>query len=268
MKNKIAFIGAGNMAEALVRGLLESGFPPERITASDPAEARRRLFRDRFGVEVFAANADSLAGADEVVLAIKPQVAGSVLGAIPSAAWAGKLVISVMAGVPTGRIEKWVGEIPVIRVMPNTPALAGAGISALSAGRWAGKVHVARARSILETVGKVIELPEKQMNIVTALSGSGPAYFYALAEALAEAGQAEGLSPETAEYLARETLIGAGELLRAGGLPPGRLRERVTSPGGTTEAALKVFRERDLEGAVRQAVAAARSRGDELGGVD
>jgi len=254
------------MAEALVRGILGAGILSSgEICVSDPAAERRELFAREFTLPVERDNSIAVQGSAQVILAVKPQVLAAALADVGSDAWAGKLVVSIMAGVTTSRLEQLLPGAVVIRVMPNTPALVGEGISVISPGSRAGRADLAAARRLLEPVGKVLELPESEMDAVTALSGSGPAYYFAFTECLAAAGAAAGLSPESAAFLARETFLGAAALLRESGADPTALREKVTSPGGTTAAALGIFRERDLADLVTAALRAARDRSRELG---
>lgn len=262
----VAFLGAGNMATALARGLVAAGTDPRRIAAADPDPARRAAFTRATGVRrVFGRNAEAVAGAATVVLAVKPQVMERALSeAAP--ALAAPLLLSVAAGVPTARIEAALSfRARVVRAMPNTPALVRAGAAAIAPGRHAGREDLAAARAILEAVGEVVEVPEALLDAVTAVSGSGPAYVFLLAEAMQAAAVGLGLPPGDADRLVRATVAGAGRMLAAAAETPADLRARVTSPGGTTEAALRVLFDRDLVGAVRAAIEAAARRAADLG---
>ncbi|MGK7296443.1 MAG: pyrroline-5-carboxylate reductase [Candidatus Wenzhouxiangella sp. M2_3B_020] len=268
MEQSIAMIGAGNMARALIGGLIERGHPAGRLVATDPDESvLARLERD-FGVGTRPGNAEAAADADIVVLAVKPQVIDDVARSIADALDADALVVSVAAGVPIDRLVRNLGDHrAVVRVMPNTPALRGAGATGLYAGDECTSAQRAAARELFEAVGRVFEIDdERLMDAVTAVSGSGPAYFFALTEALAEAGVGAGLDRETAEGLAAQTAAGAGTMLAAGDATAAELRERVTSPGGTTAAALTSFEQDGLATIVGNAVGAAVRRGRELGG--
>ncbi len=265
---KIAFIGAGNMAEALIRGMISNRLVnPKEIIAGEIDAGRRGFLRRELGIRVTGDNREAVEGSGIVVLAVKPQDLETVLGEIGEGIGGGNLLISILAGVSTRRLEAELGpEVPVVRAMPNTPALVGAGVSVISPGRAAGEDALATARTILEAVGEVRVLEEELLDAVTALSGSGPAYLLLFIEAMARAGERMGLPREEAVSLAARTLSGTGRLLQTSGREAGELRRQVTSPGGTTEAALKVFEEQGLERIVAEAMAAARDRSGELGG--
>jgi len=261
-----AFIGGGNMARALVRGLLEAG--TQGVVVSDPsAEARSSL--EALGARVVESNAEAILGATLVVLAVKPQQLRGVLEPLArDLAPARPLLVSVAAGVPRAAITRFSGgHCPVVRCMPNTPALIGAGITALSAGPEVIEAERARAQALMGTVGATFWVDdEAQLDVVTAISGSGPAYFFLFMEALAAAGAAMGLEPALATRLALGTGLGAARLAAAPGAPDlATLRRQVTSPGGTTERALAVLAAGDLGGLVHRAAEAARARAAELG---
>lgn len=253
------------MAEALVRGLIEGRITaPSDILVAEPKEERRAHLSSRYGVAVTPENGRA-AGGEIVVLAIKPQTLPAVAGDL-SGLRETQLLLSLLAGVATSTLEGLTSSpVPVVRAMPNMPALALAGATALCAGAHAREEHLRAAREILRAVGKVVPVPEKMMNAVTALSGSGPAYFFLVCECLAAVGRDLGLERENAELLARETLIGTGRLLETAGETPAALRGRVTSPGGTTEAALKVLERGELLALFDEALRAACRRGEELG---
>lgn len=260
-------IGAGNMARAIIGGLIARGHPAGQLAAADPdPETRDAVARD-YGIATHAENAQAVVDADVVVLAVKPQVIDRVAGSIAPALSDDCVVVSVAAGIPVSRLRAVLGaDRAIVRVMPNTPALHGAGATGMFAATGCTQAHQRAARDLFEAVGKVFEITEEsQMDVVTAVSGSGPAYFFALAEALADAGRAAGLDRATAEGLAVQTAAGAGVMLGAGDAPAAELRRRVTSPGGTTAAALDTLSHHDFANIVRAAVDAAIERGRELG---
>jgi pyrroline-5-carboxylate reductase len=259
----VAFIGAGNMARSLVSGLLAAGADPARITASDPqAEQRDRLAQ--LGVAVHDDNVAAVAGATVVVLAVKPQAIAQVVGELRLDGR--PLVISIAAGVPIGALQRWLpAGTPLVRCMPNTPALLGAGVT----GMFAAPGVDTRLRDVAETIlgagGKTVWVPlEAQLDAVTAVSGSGPAYFFYLMEAMIEAGVSLGLDRDTARLLTLETAFGAARMAREGADPPDRLRANVTSPGGTTERALSILDAAGARQTVERALAGAAQRAREL----
>lgn len=263
----VGFVGAGNMATALIRGLVESGaYERNQILASDREEGRRAdLFRS-FAVEAIASNTEVVRRSASVVLAVKPQNIPKVLEEIGGAIGRNQLVISIAAGIPLRMVGDALGhDLPLIRVMPNTPALVRQGVSALAAGGAAGPSHLDIARKIFGAVGETVEVDESMMDAVTAVSGSGPGYVFRLMECMVEAGTAVGLEEETCRRLVVQTFLGAAHLAKSSGGSLSRLREMVTSPGGTTAAGLAVFNEMGLEEMVRKAIRAARDRGVELG---
>lgn len=264
---KLGFVGAGNMATALAKGLLASKtISAERIYASDVDEARRKAFRKETGAHILASNAAVVAKTDVVVLAVKPQQMGDMLREIGPAFEEKHLVISIAAGVATSYIEKFVRNgVRVVRAMPNTPMLVGAGAAGLCKGNWAHDSDLALARQIFESSAVVVEVDESLMDAVTAVSGSGPAYFFYVAEQLIAAGIELGLTPGQARALAIRTALGAGKMLAETGQSPEELRQRVTSPGGTTEAAIKTMIRADLGRTIIKAVNAAAQRSRELG---
>jgi pyrroline-5-carboxylate reductase len=263
---KIAFIGAGNMAEALIRGLLvNKAVKPSQIIAADVRPERLEFFAGAFGIRTTSDNAAALRDATIVVLAIKPQQMSEALSTLrpPPAA----LIISIAAGVTTSRIERELGgRVRVIRAMPNTPALVGAGAAALAKGAHATDDDLATAEAILGAVGLTVRVDEEMIDAVTALSGSGPAYIFLVAEAMIKAGVAAGLEEDLAKRLAIQTLYGASKLLMESQEEPESLRRKVTSPGGTTEAALKVMGDRKLVEIFAEAIKAAARRSKELSG--
>lgn len=269
LQNKtIAFIGAGNMGEALIRGLLTSGaLQPRQIIATDVRADRLEFFAKNFWVRTTSDNAAAVSQADIVLLAVKPQQMSEVLASFKSQISNSKLIVTIAAGVPTARIERQLGGSPrVVRAMPNTPALVGAGAAALCKGAHATDDDLATAEAILGAVGSTVRVEEKLMDAVTALSGSGPAYIFLVTEAMIQAGMKAGLSEELAGKLTIQTVFGAAKLLAESGESPDSLRRKVTSPGGTTEAALKVLNERGLVEIFVEAIQAAAKRSKELSG--
>ena len=265
IEERVGLIGGGNMAEALVRCWLERGLlAAAQVAVGEPSAERRRHWRQRYGVAAWPGNRTALAGAAVAVLAVKPQVMGTVLEELAGAGHSG-LWISIAAGIPIRTLAGRLGAGGrFVRVMPNTPAMAGAGMSALCAGGGATPADLATARALFAAVGQVVEVTEEQMDAVTAVSGSGPAYFFHLAEALEQAGMDLGLGAELAGALARATLTGAAALLAMEKADPAELRRRVTSPGGTTAAALAVLGEKEWVEIFRRAVRAAAERSRQL----
>jgi pyrroline-5-carboxylate reductase len=264
---RIAFLGAGNMGRALIGGLLRSGRRAEQLSVGEPMPAARATLARELGISALADNHEAIAGAEVVVLAVKPQGLAAVLAPLAAELTASRpLVISVAAGVRTTRLESWCGAgVPVVRAMPNRPALIGAGVSGLYAPPGVGASLRAAAEQVLRAVGEVVWVSaEDALDVVTALSGSGPAYFFLLAELMAEAGEELGLAPETAHRLAAATLHGAGLLARSGDCDLAQLRAGVSSPGGTTAAALATLEAANLRETVRAALGAAARRSREL----
>lgn len=264
----IGFIGSGNMAEALIRGILTAGvYAPQNVLVSDVRPERLQDLSDRYGVIPCDTNTQVVERSETVVLSVKPQIMTDALQSIKSAAKSGRLFISIAAGVTVAKIAGALGDVPIIRVMPNTPALVGAGASALFANEGAGAL-LARALSIFSAVGKAVVVPEEGLiDAVTAVSGSGPAYFFLLMEAMIDAAVTLGLPPDVAKDLVLQTAKGAGLLAveaDKNGEAPAVLRRKVTSPHGTTEAALKVFAAHEFQRLVADAVTAARDRSREL----
>ena len=264
---RIAFIGAGHMARGLIGGLLHSGADPARISAADPVAAALESVHAQFGIEVHAENAAAVRDADVVIVAVKPQdVRDSLLQLAPVVARQRPLVISVAAGIRLAAIRGWLdGYARMVRCMPNGPALIGCGVTALYAEPPVGEADRTLAQGVLGTVGAVVWLEqETQLDAVTAVSGSGPAYFFLLIEALEAAARECGLPAEVARTLSIETAHGAGRLAQRRDASPAELRAQVTSKGGTTEAALRELERADLRGIVSRAVAAAARRAKEM----
>lgn len=270
---RIAFVGGGNMARSIVGGLIADGYPADRIAVADPSADKRAELASAFGVEVSADNDGPVRGADVVVLAVKPQAMAEVAqGLADAVAAAGPLVISVAAGIRQAALARWLGyDGPVVRCMPNTPALIRCGTSALHANPAVTADQRASADEIIAATGRVIWVDDEALlDTVTAIAGSGPAYFFAFMEALEQAGRDHGLAEETARELVLGTALGAARMANEVGPDPATLRANVTSKGGTTAAALDAFAGGGLPALVADAVAAARARsielGDELGG--
>lgn len=263
---KIGFIGGGNMAEALIRGLMEGGVPAADLSVAEPFEERRAFLTGRYGITSTGDNGSVAAGCDIIILAVKPQIAPAVLAEIGAAVTQEKLLISIMAGIGTGAIEAACpAGTRVVRVMPNTPALVLMAASAIAPGATATSEDVSLARRIFELVGKAWLVEEKLLDAVTGLSGSGPAYVLTFIEALSDAGVKNGLPRDVASGLAAQTVFGTAQLLLETREHPAVLREKVTSPGGTTIAGLHVLEKDGFRGTVINAVDAATARSKELG---
>lgn len=263
----IAFIGGGNMARSLIGALIRNGARADSIAVAEPnGDLRAALARD-FDVHVYTQARDAAQQADVLVFAVKPQVLKSVCADLAEVVATHKpIVISIAAGIRIAQLRDWLGvDLPIVRSMPNTPALIGAGATGLIANTAASAEQRARAEAILGAAGRMVWVErEDLMDTVTALSGSGPAYFFLLVEALEDAAVAQGPPRETARALATQTCLGAGRMLVEDGEPPARLRERVTSPGGTTATTLDAFAAGNLRALVADAIAAATRRGREL----
>lgn len=262
---QVAFIGAGKMASAMVRGVLARRlYAPEQIGCIAGADSTGAELALATGIANFAAPAPLLAGADIVVLACKPQQLAA-LDAAYAALAAGKLVLSILAGTPLAKLAaKFPSARNLVRAMPNTPGQISAGVTAWSARAPLAAADRAAVENILGSLGLVLEVPEGDLDAVTAVSGSGPAYLFEFAAAFRAAAQATGLPPATAEKLVLETIRGSAKLLEFTGEDPEKLRDAVTSPGGTTEAALKIFRAGNFRRIFQDAVAAAQRRSEEL----
>ncbi|MBU0715336.1 MAG: pyrroline-5-carboxylate reductase [Verrucomicrobia bacterium] len=262
----MTFVGAGNMAEALVHGIIRAKLlssPCLRVTDTN----RRRLdhFQATFGVTGFERNADGIRGAQVVVLAVKPQVMAGVLKEIGAQLAPGTLVVSIAAGVSTHRMQQQLpAGMRVVRVMPNMPALTGAGVSVYCLGKRASEDDARLVESLFQSVGVVVRLDEKHLDAVTALSGSGPAYVFFLAEFMMQAGYEMGLDHATAKTLTLGTIRGAARLLEEMGQEPEELRQRVTSKGGTTAAAMDVLETGRVKEIFIKAIRAAQKRSREL----
>ncbi len=263
----LAFVGGGNMARSLIGALVRGGMSAGRIAVAEPNEALRRQLADDFGVNVFADGVDAARAADIVLLAVKPQVMRTVCVGIAEVLDARRpLIISIAAGLRIAQIDRWLGGgFPIVRCMPNTPALIGAGATGMIANAAVNAAARDQAQAILSASGLAVWIErEELMDTVTGISGSGPAYFFLLIEALEDAGAAQGLPRETARTLAIQTCLGAARMASEDGETPECLRERVTSPNGTTAAALDAFARGGLRELVTSAVAAATARGAEM----
>jgi len=268
-ERRIAVLGAGKIGEALISGLLSSGWrDPADIVASSRRAERVTELHERHGIVATLSNDEAVVGAALVVIAVKPQDIESLLGEIGHLVADDQTILSIAAAIPTATIERHLAPgVPVVRAMPNTPSVVHEGVAGLCAGAHADDAHVTLAEEALAHLGAVVRVPEKLMDAVTAVSGSGPAYVFLLAEAMAEAGAAAGLPAPLAERLARETVAGSGELLHRSRESPATLRRNVTSPGGTTAAALEVLMSNDgVAPLMKKAIAAATRRGKELAG--
>ncbi|MFO1094703.1 MAG: pyrroline-5-carboxylate reductase [Planctomycetaceae bacterium] len=264
---QIGFIGAGRMATALARGLIDAGFAAAgQILASDVEPAAREGFARSAGAAVVEGNADVVARADVLVLAVKPQSMSKVLEELRPLLKPSHLVISIAAGVTLSALSRALGErVRLVRVMPNTPCLVGQGASGFSVGGTATSDDAAFTESLLKTVGIAVQVPEPLLDAVTGLSGSGPAYAFEMIEALSDGGVCAGLPRDVATRLAAQTLLGAAKMVLATGQHPGALKDAVASPGGTTIAGLHELERGGLRGTLMNAVVAATRRSQELG---
>lgn len=266
---ELACLGAGNMAEGIVAAVVEKGvYPPQAIIVSDPVAERRELFAARFGVATTTDNREAVAHSRRVILAVKPQGFDEVANNIAGAITADHLLISIMAGKSTAKVAAAFPGVSarVVRVMPNLPIRVGAGMAGICRGLAARLQDVADVQAIFNAGGGTVVVDnEKLMDAVTAVSGSGPAYFYLFVEAMVEGGKACGLKEADALELAKYTCLGAARMMLETGEPPAELRAKVTSKGGTTQAALDSMRQAGIDRIIREAVVAAFRRGQELG---
>jgi len=255
----VAIIGAGVMGETLLSGLIRGGRDVADLAVGEKRPERAAELREKYGVRVVS-NIEA-ATAETVVLVVKPQDMTDVLAEISGHLRPGQLVVSLAAGITTALIEKHIPDgVAVVRVMPNTPALVDEGMAAISPGSHCDEEHLAVAESLLATTGRVVRVPEKQQDAVTAISGSGPAYLFFVVEAMIEAGVHLGLPRTTATELVVQTVVGSAKLLRETGTHPTVLREQVTSPGGTTAAAIRELEDHKVRAAFITAMEAARDR--------
>ncbi len=260
----VAILGAGVMGETVLSGLVRSGRPPSDLIVSERRPGRAAELRERYGVEAMS-NVEAASRADTLMLVVKPQDMADVLDDIAPVVRPGQLVISLAAGITTASIESRLpAKTAVVRVMPNTPALVDEGMAAISRGSHCDEAHLVEAEDLMRATGRVIRVPEKQQDAVTAISGSGPAYLFFVVEAMIEAGVYLGLPRSTATELVVQTMVGSAKLLRETGEHPTVLRERVTSPGGTTAAAVRKLEDHRVRAAFMTALESARNRSREL----
>ena len=269
MPYELSILGAGNMAEAIARGVIaKKVFSPAQIIAADPVEVRRTLFSDQLHIKSVSDNAEAARDAKVLLLSTKPYQMKDALAPVGAAMNDSTLVISIAAGITSRAIVDALGggkKWRVIRTMPNTPMLVGEGVVGMAKGEHATAADVETARRIFEAAAVVIDVPEDKIDAVTALSGSGPAYFSFLVESLVRAGVEMGLKPEDAATMAIKTAAGAGKLLTSSTDSPAELRRKVTTPGGTTHAAISYMESKDLGQTIVDAIKAAEARGRELG---
>ncbi|MGH8827930.1 MAG: pyrroline-5-carboxylate reductase [Jiangellaceae bacterium] len=264
----VAVLGAGVMGEALLSGLLRAGRRPAELLITERRRDRAVELTERYGVEVVD-NVAAVERADTVVIVVKPQDMAGLLDEVATAVRVDQLVVSLAAGITTAFVESRLPDgIAVVRVMPNTPALVDEGMAAVSAGSHCDEAHLREAEELMRSTGRVIRVPEKQQDAVTAISGSGPAYVFFVVESMIEAGVHLGLPRSTATELVVQTLVGSAKLLRETGEHPVVLRERVTSPGGTTAAALRLLEDGKVRADFLAAIEAARDRSRELSSGD
>jgi pyrroline-5-carboxylate reductase len=265
----IGFIGGGNMAQAIIRGLLQAGHPPENISVADPAAEQQQTIRKISGNIVLTNDNDSLASqCDVLVIAVKPQIMSMVaepLGSVDKPTE--QVIVSVAAGITLESMRTWFGDdAPLVRVMPNQPALIGEGMSGLCANDNVDDLRKERASYVMEATGEALWFNKEELiDAVTAVSGSGPAYFYLVMEIMQEVAEELGFDADTARTLCVQTALGAGRVAAASNEELASLRKRVTSPGGTTEAALKTLEDKGIRAMFRSALQAARDRSVELG---
>jgi len=266
--SQTAILGAGVMGETLLSGLVRAGRRVDQLLVGEKREERARELEERYGVSVVG-NREAVRDADTVALVVKPQDMGDVLAEIAPELRPGQLLVSLAAGITTAYIEERVPEgVAVVRVMPNTPALVDEGMSAISPGSHCTEEQLLEAESLMASVGQVLRIPEKQQDAVTAISGSGPAYVFFVVESMIEAGVHLGLPRATATQLAIQTVVGSGKMLRETGTHPAVLREQVTSPAGTTAAALRELEVHKVRAAFLAAMEAARDRSRALAAGD
>src|ERR671931_26326 len=265
-ERRIAIVGCGKIGESLLAGLLSSGWrDPTELVVTGRRQERLAELKDRYGVDATLSNEQAVVGAGVVVLAVKPQDFDALLGEIGPSLAAEQTVLSVAAAIPTATIEQRIApNVPVVRAMPNAPATVHEGIAGVCAGAHAADEHLALAEDVLSHLGDVVRVPERYMDAVTAVSGSGPAYFALLAEAMIEAGILLGLSREVSTQLVVQTMLGTARLLRDEEIHPVELREQVTSPGGTTIRAIRELERAGVRAAFLNAIQAAMERSREL----
>jgi pyrroline-5-carboxylate reductase len=254
------------MAEAILKGVLQSGYAAEQVMVYEPNQTRAKYLSETYQIRIAKNNRQLVEQADLIVLAVKPQILPAVLPDVAQGWSVGKILISILAGATTAVLEKgFSSQVSVVRAMPNTPAMIGAAATAICPGKFAAGAELSIARQLFATIGDVVEVSEAQMDAVTGLSGSGPAYIYSVIEALAAGGVANGLPEDIALQLATQTVVGAAQMVQQTAEAPAVLRDRVCSPGGTTVAAVQVLEERGLSSVLIDAVNAATKRSKELG---
>jgi pyrroline-5-carboxylate reductase len=260
----LAILGAGVMGETVLSGLLRAGWQPDQIVATDRRPERQVELTAKYGIQMME-NIDAVADAETVILVVKPQDIRDLLAELADVIKPGQLVVSLVAGVDTAYIESALADgVAVVRVMPNTPAQVDEGMAAISPGSHSDQDHLDRVTAILSATGRVLTVPERYQDAVTAISGSGPAYLFFVVEAMIEAGVHLGLPRDTATELVVQTMLGSAKLLRETGEHPTVLRERVTSPGGTTAAAVRQLEDHKVRAAFIGAIEAARDRSRDL----
>jgi pyrroline-5-carboxylate reductase len=264
---RLVFLGGGQMAEALIRGVLDAGLvSPDRVLAADIVPERRAYLADRIGIRTAERNQEAIRFGEVVFLAVKPQDVPTVVADVGPHVGADQLVVSIAAGVPLAKVESGIDKpAPVIRVMPNTPALVRAGMAVLALGKHAGPEHEALVLQIFNAVGKAVTLPEYALDAVTALSGSGPGFIAIIIEALIDGGVRVGLPRDVATTLAIQTTFGTAAMLAQTGEHPARLKDMVSSPGGTTIAGIHALERGGIRSALIDAIVAATERSRELG---
>ena len=261
---RLAILGAGVMGETVLSGLLRAGWQPDQIVATDRRPERQVELTAKYGIQMME-NIDAVADAETVILVVKPQDIRDLLAELADVIKPGQLVVSLVAGVDTAYIESALADgVAVVRVMPNTPAQVDEGMAAISPGLHSDQDHLDRVTAILSATGRVLTVPERYQDAVTAISGSGPAYLFFVVEAMIEAGVHLGLPRDTATELVVQTMLGSAKLLRETGEHPTVLRERVTSPGGTTAAAVRQLEDHKVRAAFIGAIEAARDRSRDL----
>ncbi|SFB31152.1 pyrroline-5-carboxylate reductase [Lentibacillus halodurans] len=268
MGEKLGFIGAGSMAESILTGILNSGFlPKEQIYVTNKSDQERLAFLEKqYAVQKTDDVREIIDGADMIVIAVKPYDVKAAASSIGDYLNTDQLVISVVAGVSTDIISQLIGKkVPVVRAMPNTSSAVGQSATAITRGKFAAEKHLETAMELFNTIGTATEVLEDDMHTVTAISGSGPAYVYYLVEAMQAAAVKAGLDQDTAHNLITQTIVGAGEMLKTSGLDPAKLRENITSPGGTTQAGLESLTEHKFQETIMTCVERARNRSIELG---
>ncbi|MFH1784427.1 MAG: pyrroline-5-carboxylate reductase [bacterium] len=262
---KIGFIGIGNMGQALINGLIKSGVSAKANIFAYDSDGKKREKAKRKGIKIAKSNADLITKTGVIVLAVKPQVIDKVLREISGKVARSATIISIAAGITTRHIEALLGKVSVIRVMPNTPALVRQGAAAICRGRFSTKKDERIAERIFSSVGRTVKVKESLMDAVTGLSGSGPAYIFLVIEALTEAGVKVGLSRQDAGILTKQMVLGAAKMAVETGEDAAVLRKKVTSPGGTTEAALKYLKKKGFDKVLVEAVKVATKRSIQLG---